>query len=264
MRCSSGHDSEPGAHFCSECGEHLESELEPPAPVAALKSEPLPPPVGATRNEEPQQLDAEDKSGKKKLLLIGAVVVAAIGLVALLVAVAGDSDELTPIAQEACDELDGAIVLQVGGIVSSAISDAEDANYTGPELGDEMREICPWTMRQVEMIGEEREARVDEREARDALPSQMDLDLERCGRDEVTGKVTNNSDERVDIFIEVTFFDFDRVQIGDSTASVSGLRPGGTATWDAYVPVDKAVAGDRQGGGYNRCTPRISNVFVDD
>ena len=92
----------------------------------------------------------------------------------------------------------------------------------------------------------------------------MDLGRFECGRDEVSGTVTNNSDERVNIYIEVTFFDFDRVQIGDSTASVSGLRPGGTATWDAYVPVDKAVPGDRQAGGYNRCTPRISNVFIDD
>ena len=277
MRCPNGHENPHGMRFCGQCGTPLaidgESDTqEHPTEVADVGAADS---VAASTGEDPDDtasaissatgkasspfssptgiseptVDAASNTGtpkRRRWLWVAAVIVIALG-VAGVVAVSRGGDELTPVAENACEELEGAIVLQVGGILNRAINDAADAGYSGPELGDKMREICPLTMLAVDNIGEEQEAR-------DALPGQVDLDLYRCGSEDVTGSVTNNSDQRVDIFIEVTFENSNGVQIGDSNASVSGLRPGQKGEWDAYVFDDS----------YDTCRARISSVFPSD
>jgi hypothetical protein len=60
-----------------------------------------------------------------------------------------DMDEL---AQETCDELDGAIVMVAGPIVSKAVGKSERLGFTGPELGDRMREKCPGIMNHLDSL----------------------------------------------------------------------------------------------------------------
>lgn len=66
---------------------------------------------------------------------------------------------LHSLAQDACDEMDGAPFLIVGQIVGSAVKKAERLGYTGFELGDEMRETCPGLMRALEERSAEIQAR---------------------------------------------------------------------------------------------------------
>lgn len=149
-------------------------------------------------------------------------------------------------ATETCEDLEGAIVLTAGAIVQRAIDDAEELGFTGPELGDEMREVCPDIMAALEGIGEEQERR-------DALPSQIDLELRSCSSDGANGTVTNNSDVTVNVSIDVQFTDDSGTLVESGFDSVRGLRPGQTGQWDA------AFFGD----DYNRCSADISSVFED-
>lgn len=50
------------------------------------------------------------------MIALGCAAAIAIAVL-VIVLLGGDEDKLTPIAREACDELEGAIVLQAGGIL---------------------------------------------------------------------------------------------------------------------------------------------------
>jgi hypothetical protein len=145
--------------------------------------------------------------------------------VVLLASGCSSDAALTELAQDTCDDLDSAIVLQVGGILSGAIRDAEDLGYEGPDLGDKMREDCPDLMAAMESIGEEQEAR-------DNLPNEMRVVTERCSSDGASGTVTNESELTVDIFIGVNYLDSSGVIIADGLDSVDRIRPGETANWE--------------------------------
>lgn len=54
--------------------------------------------------------------------------------------------EMNELAKETCDEIDGSIMLVVGGVMKKAIGKAERLGFSGPELGDRMREECPGLM----------------------------------------------------------------------------------------------------------------------
>jgi hypothetical protein len=153
-------------------------------------------------------------------------------------------DPLVALAEDTCEELDSAIVLQVGGILSSAINDAEDLGHTAPELGDALREECPELLAAVEGISEEQEER-------DNLINEVSLEIEGCFGDEARGSVTNNSSRTVDVFIDVQFLDESGVVIESGIGNARGLRPGETGRWDAHY----------FGNGYDRCRAVVSNVF---
>jgi len=57
--------------------------------------------------------------------------------------------DMNELAQETCDELDGAIVMVAGPIISKAVGKAERLGFSGPELGERMRDRCPGLMRQL-------------------------------------------------------------------------------------------------------------------
>jgi hypothetical protein len=81
-------------------------------------------------------------------IVVGSILLAA--LVATYLLVLKPRQELKAAAQDTCDQLDGAIMLQVGPILSSATKKAERLGFTGPELGEQMRELCPDTMSALE------------------------------------------------------------------------------------------------------------------
>ena len=87
---------------------------------------------------------------------IGVVLAAlAVPVIALVVHAQGAPQRaLEALAADTCEELDDAIVLQVGYILGDAIEDAEELGFTGPELGDEMRTQCPAMMAAVAAIGD--------------------------------------------------------------------------------------------------------------
>jgi hypothetical protein len=150
---------------------------------------------------------------------------------------------LTDLATETCEDLEDSIVLTAGSIVERAIEDAEEMGFTGPELGDKMREVCPEIMAALEGIGEEQEQREN-------LPNEMDLQLDECNSDGATGTVTNNSDVTADVFIDVQFTSEDGTLIDTGFASVNGLRPGQTGEWQASF----------FGDGLDRCAADISSA----
>jgi hypothetical protein len=59
---------------------------------------------------------------------------------------------LEELAADTCQQLDDAIVLQVGYILGDAIDDAEELGFSGFDLGDEMRSACPLTMAAMESL----------------------------------------------------------------------------------------------------------------
>ena len=153
------------------------------------------------------------------------IIVATVATVATALSACSSDSGLTDLANETCNDLDNAIVLQVGGILGSAIADAEDLGYTGPELGDRMREECPGTMAALDSLG-------DEQEARDNLPNQMRVITSVCSGGGSRGTVTNNSDLTVDVFISVQYLDRVGTIIDDGLDSIDGIRPGETANWE--------------------------------
>jgi hypothetical protein len=68
---------------------------------------------------------------------------------------------------------------------------------------------------------------------RELTISEVRLTLERCSDDGAEGKVVNNSDVRVDIFIDIEYLSDSGTVIDTGFASVSGLRPGQTSEWDS-------------------------------
>jgi hypothetical protein len=139
--------------------------------------------------------------------------------------------ELETIASETCASLETAIVLQTGAILTNALSDAEAAGYTGPELGEALTTECPAMMAAVDRIGDEQEAEAN-------LVNEVDLALDQCTPDGASGTVTNNSDVMVDVFLDITFTADDGTLVDTGLGSVSSLAPGQTGEWDAYVGRD--------------------------
>ena len=84
------------------------------------------------------------------------------------------------------------------------------------------------------------------------LESQMRINGTKCTPNEATGRVTNNSDMTVKLFIEVQFLDSSGIVIDDSNASVRGLRPGETGEWDA------PYLGSRS---YSNCRAQVTSAF---
>lgn len=54
--------------------------------------------------------------------------------------------ELGRLAEDACRQMDGAIILQVGPILTSATSRAAELGFEKSDLMNEMKEKCPDTM----------------------------------------------------------------------------------------------------------------------
>jgi hypothetical protein len=78
--------------------------------------------------------------GKRKVTLI---VILGIALVLGFAFILKPHMEMTELAQETCDELDGAIVMVAGSIMSGAIGKADRLGFSAAELGDKMRVECP-------------------------------------------------------------------------------------------------------------------------
>jgi hypothetical protein len=78
------------------------------------------------------------------------------------------------------------------------------------------------------------------------------VEVERCDPEEAVGTVTNNSDEALDMFINVTFRDADGVQVGNRIATARNVGPGESASWDAQF---------RGIRGYETCQAEISSVL---
>jgi len=177
-----------------------------------------------------------------------------VGFFALLVSfvlAACGGGKLGDLAEDTCEQLEDSIVLTAGLIVQTAIDEAEDLGYTAPELGVKMREECPGIMAALENIGEDQVEREIERAERENLPNLIGLELEGCFSDEARGTVTNNSDVKVGVFIDVAFTDDNGVLIDSGLGSVSGLDPGQTGIWDASF----------FGDDYARCRADIGSVF---
>lgn len=157
--------------------------------------------------------------------------------------------DLVRIAEDACNELEGAIVLQVGGIVTQAIGRAERVGRSGLELGEALRARCPDLMAALDEITEDQERR-------ERLPSLMAINY-RCDADGAVGTARNDSDVSVDVFIDVEFLDDSGVLVDSSIGTVSGLRPGETGTWEA------AFLGRFSGRSYARCRAAVDSAFED-
>lgn len=181
-----------------------------------------------TARNMPAQRDGSSDSRRKRAATLTLVA----GLIVLGLAVwwwsGRDDRRLNELADETCSELEGAIVLQAGPILSGALGEADDLGFTGPELGDEMRSECPGLMEAVDNIGEESERR-------EGLSGQMEAELGECTSDSVTGTVVNRSDVAVDVWIEVDLEDEAGVNVGSSSATVRRLRPGQEGRWEAPV-----------------------------
>jgi hypothetical protein len=116
---------------------------QPPWGGFGAGSTPLPPPAFAP----------PVRRGGPRMGVVLAVL--AIPVIALIVHAQGAPQRaLEALAADTCDELNDAIVLQVGYILGDAIDDAEELGFTGPELGDEMRAQCPAMMAAVAAIGD--------------------------------------------------------------------------------------------------------------
>lgn len=63
---------------------------------------------------------------------------------------------------------------------------------------------------------------------------EVSLELDECRAGETGGTLTNQSNDRADITIEVQFFDADQVLLGTANAYVRGLAGGATGRWDAH------------------------------
>ena len=169
-------------------------------------------------------------------------------LVGLVVAGCGDGGgRLAQLAEDTCAELDGSMMLTAGGTLVRAFDDANAMGYSGPEFGDALRAECPSIMSQINDW-----FAVQER--RDNLINEVGLDLDGCWQDRAEGTVTNNASVTVQVFIEVQFLDFADVLIDTGIDSISGLRPGQTATWEANYWSDSR---------YAECSAEITSVYED-
>ena len=119
-------------------------------------------------------------------------------------------------------------VIIVIGVISSLNSEDDEGETTAPR-------------------------RLPEREAPAPKPLEQQVRISgvTCGYDEARGSVTNNAAQAVDVFVDVQFLD-GRIVIGDSLASISGLRPGETGRWEA------PYLGDSD---YDSCRADVSSVF---
>lgn len=77
------------------------------------------------------------------------------------------------------------------------------------------------------------------------------IELDGCFSDGASGTVINGHDTSVDVSIEVYFYDSAGTQVDSSFDFVSGVRPGGRATWEAVI----------FGTEYSTCEAEISSAF---
>lgn len=170
-----------------------------------------------------------------KRLLALCLVVAACG---------GGGSQLTALAEDTCGKLDGAIMLQAGGILTSATREARLLGHTTGEFGDAMREVCPGLMAALAEWNAEQTAR-------DNLINEVTVQLDGCRHDGAAGTVVNKSNRTVDVYVEVQFLDDEGVLINTGLGSVRGLRAGQAGEWNAHFI----------GRDYARCRASIDSVF---
>jgi len=154
---------------------------------------------------------------------------------------------LRDLAQETCNDLENAIVLQVGLILENAIEEAERLGYTGPELGDAMRDECPNVMAALANVGEEDEARARQEAEMNA---RVHTKVDKCNQEGAAGTVTNSWTDSVDVTIEVQFTR-DGILLDTGLAFINGLKPKQTAQWEALYFGDTAI---------DRCAPPMTSV----
>ena len=99
----------------------------------------------------------ESSNTKSRVLgsLLGGIALAALVLSYLLYF--KPRAEARELARETCDELNGAIMLQVGPILNKATGKAGRLGYDQPEFGELMREQCPDTMQALAQWARERD-----------------------------------------------------------------------------------------------------------
>ena len=232
-----------GAQCCLTAGHPGQHEVLPEA--ATLPVEPGTPPGGL----EPAApvLASSQRGGVPlwtKVALVAIVVLAGV-FVATLVIPGMPGGRLEALAKDTCAELEGAIVLQVGPILSKAISKAGDMGVSGSELGDAMRTACPATMAAIEKI-------TDDQKAREDLPTLMEVEVTSCSDDGAGGTVRNGSGVTVDVFIDVQYLDSGGVVVDDGIGSISGLRAGEAGKWDSRRIDDSDIA---------RCRADVSSAY---
>lgn len=194
-------------------------------PVEATREAPSDePPSPTSRQTDGSSLSAVIARVSTRTKLIGGGIVVAIIGVVLVAQLAGEN-ELQELAEETCDELEGAIVLQVGGIINSAVNRAERMGASGPELGNRMRQECPGVMGAVENIGEEQERE-------ESLADEVEMvDLE-CLGDSAEGRVRNNNDVAVDVWVEIDFMDEEGGTVLEQGLDNLSLQPNTTGRYD--------------------------------
>ncbi len=144
----------------------------------------------------------------------------------------GASEE--PTAQGLCDDLaDTTLPIQQRAL----INDADD------EVRDALFDTCP------DVIGDV--LGIADLATEIALQADIDLDDLHCGRDDITGTVTNHSDQTVSVTLEVELTLDGGRQVATRTTSVRRLSPGQDAEWDVPVFNDE---------DYDRCSVDIRQV----
>lgn len=181
-------------------------------------------------------------------------------LVLALVAAACSAPKLDTLAARTCSQLEDAIVLIAGVIVSEAISEAEETGFTGAGLGDAMRDECPELMSALEGTGNQSDAgeiiRVIEDATQAARVSAVQHSIETsgsCTADGHEGTLENPFGEKIDVTLEIRFTN-DGVLVETSTDYVKGVRPGEKAAWDGYA----------FGADFTHCAVEVTDVRIDD
>jgi hypothetical protein len=85
-----------------------------------------------------------------------------------------------------------------------------------------------------------------------ALADQVHVTLTDCTEEAASGTVTNNADITVTIYIDVEFLDNAGVIVDNGIDSVSGVRPGETAKWEARFVGDAF---------FSQCRGNVRSVF---
>lgn len=85
------------------------------------------------------------------------------------------------------------------------------------------------------------------------LESQMSVTTTTCNSEGAKGTVTNGSASTVDVYIQTAYLDSAGTMLDDGIDSVSGLRPGETADWEAGYFGGKFV---------KSCRAEVSSAFA--
>jgi hypothetical protein len=140
-------------------------------PAAARPPAPAPAPEPAVRRKTFAEQMAEDNlreameleqahqhggssevtfTANKKTIVLAVPAIAALGVFAIVwFTYISPRRQLDQLAKDTCDDVDGAMMLTAISTLSSSINKAERLGFSGPELGDRMREHCPSIVRQI-------------------------------------------------------------------------------------------------------------------